>query len=217
MDVVIYGSRPDGHAKVLAELLGAIPDLSVVGLLDDFSANSDRVLRGLNVLGGAEMLPTLSRQGVGGVVLGFGDGPARVRIAELVQAAALELPVVIHPSATVVGGARCAPGSQVLCGAYVGPDAMVGEAALVNTAAVIEHDVAVGRGAVVGPGAVLAGRVHVAQGATVGAGATVLPDRRIGARATVGAGAVVTRDVADGAVVTGVPARESSTLPTAPG
>lgn len=45
----------------------------------------------------------------------------------------------------------------------------------------------------------------------IGAGARILDGVRIGARAVVGAGSVVTRDVAAGATVAGVPAREFTT------
>jgi UDP-2-acetamido-3-amino-2,3-dideoxy-glucuronate N-acetyltransferase len=51
-------------------------------------------------------------------------------------------------------------------------------------------------------------RTVVERGASLGSGAVVLGGVRIGAQALVGAGAVVTRDVAPGAVVAGMPARE---------
>lgn len=47
----------------------------------------------------------------------------------------------------------------------------------------------------------------------IGAGAKILGDLRIGDHAVVGANAVVTRDVAPGAVVAGVPARELRRVP----
>jgi acetyltransferase-like isoleucine patch superfamily enzyme len=48
---------------------------------------------------------------------------------------------------------------------------------------------------------------RIQKGASIGSGAVILCGVTIGARALVGAGAVVARDVADDAVVTGVPAR----------
>ncbi|OKH53118.1 N-acetyltransferase [Calothrix sp. HK-06] len=47
----------------------------------------------------------------------------------------------------------------------------------------------------------------VKHGASIGSNATILPGVTIGEKAIVGAGAVVTRDVADYAIVAGVPAR----------
>jgi acetyltransferase-like isoleucine patch superfamily enzyme len=49
--------------------------------------------------------------------------------------------------------------------------------------------------------------VHIGEGADLGAGAIVLPGVRIGKGAQVGAGAVVADDVADYAIVAGVPAK----------
>ncbi len=48
---------------------------------------------------------------------------------------------------------------------------------------------------------------RVCQGASIGSGAVILPGVTIGKRALIGAGAVVTHDVAENAVVAGVPAR----------
>lgn len=53
----------------------------------------------------------------------------------------------------------------------------------------------------------------VESGATLGSGAIILRGLTIGAGALVGAGAVVTSDIAPGAVVAGVPARERPSRP----
>ena len=52
-------------------------------------------------------------------------------------------------------------------------------------------------------------RTLVGRGATLGANCTIVCGVRIGAHAFVGAGAVVTRDVADFALMLGVPARQA--------
>lgn len=51
------------------------------------------------------------------------------------------------------------------------------------------------------------GRIVINDDAWIGTGVIILPNVTIGRAAIVGAGAVVTRDVADEAVVAGVPAR----------
>jgi sugar O-acyltransferase (sialic acid O-acetyltransferase NeuD family) len=206
MRTLVYGSRPDGHAKVVLDLAAGRPGLEIVGLVDDYPENRGREVRGLRVLGTGDDVPALGAAQAEALLLGFGESVRRAEIAALAAEAGLELPTVVHESAWVSSSAEVGDGVQVLAFAYIGPDARLCRAVLVNTAAVVEHDVVISDGAVVGPGATLCGRVHIGREATVGAGATVVPDVRVGARAVVGAGALVRKDVPDEARVGGVPA-----------
>lgn len=204
---VIYGSRPDGQAKVVAELATAQGGLELVGLLDDFPENRERRIGELAVIGGGEDLDELHLQGVEALLIGFGESLGRAELARRALAAGLELPNLVHETSVRYASAELGRGVQVFPLALVGAGAALADGTLVNTAAVVEHDVRLEPGAVVLPGARLGGRVRVESDATVGSGAIVLPDVTIGARAVVGAGAVVLRDVAPGETVAGVPAR----------
>jgi UDP-perosamine 4-acetyltransferase len=206
--LAVYGSRPDGHAKVLIDLIGEHEVLVVEALIDDFPENASRGVRGLTVRGTGADLTRLGAAGVEGVLLGFGDAQGRLDALGRVRQAGLLLPALVHCSAQVSETAAVGEGAQVLVGAYIGPDARVSEGALINTRSIVEHDVVVGAGAVVGPGAILAGRSRVGEAASISTGACVLPDRWVGDGAVVAAGAVVTRNVGAGEVVAGVPARE---------
>jgi sugar O-acyltransferase (sialic acid O-acetyltransferase NeuD family) len=207
MRVALYGSRPDGHANVVLELLAGDSELEVVGLIDDWPENSERRIGALEVIGGSDDLARLAAAGVEGVLLGFGAAQGRQQIVAAVAAAGLALPTLVHPSAQIAASATLADGVQVLPQVSIGPNARIGQGGLINTGAIVEHDVSVGDYAVVDPGAVLAGRVRIGESVEVGSGAVVIPDVEVGAGATVGAGAVVTRTVAPGQTVVGVPAR----------
>ncbi|WPB84974.1 NeuD/PglB/VioB family sugar acetyltransferase [Sediminicoccus rosea] len=117
------------------------------------------------------------------------------------------LPVLLHPSVVRARSAELAEGAVVMPRAVLGALARIGRLALVNTGAIIEHDVVLEEGAHVAPGAVLCGGVRVGARAVVGAGAVVAPNLSIGADAVVGPGATVRADVPAGAVLAGAPAR----------
>jgi len=205
--VVVYGSRPDGHARVVIELLATNGNYKLMGLVDDLPENAGRRIGDLEVVGGSSDLERLAKDGVEGVLLGFGAARGRAAVLDAVENAGLALPVLVHPTVHVAASAVLAPGAQLLPNASVGPGARVGRGALVNTGAIADHDVQLADAVVVGPGAVIAGRAQVGVEAEIGAGAVVLPDVRVGPTAIVGAGAVVNRDVPPGVTVAGVPAR----------
>lgn len=188
MDVVIIGAG--GHARVCLEAL-VHAGHTVIGSVSDRPP-----IEGFAV-------PVLAAVPPDSVVfVAVGDNTARQRLAaghRLVTAVAAG--AYVSPSAIVGDGVLVAPLT------VVNPAAHIGQGVIVNTGAVVEHDCVVGDFAHIGPGAVLAGGVTVGELALVGLGARVLPGVHVGASAVVGAGAVVVRDVADHAVVRGVPAR----------
>lgn len=140
------------------------------------------------------------------VAIGASDARMRV-VARLDPDGDRALTSVVHPSATIGGGADVAGGVVVLAGAVVSVDVRLGPHSQVHYGATIGHDTVLGRCATVLPGANVAGAVGIGEAATIGSGAVVLQGLTIGDGATVGAGAVVTRDVSPGTTVVGVPAR----------
>lgn len=141
------------------------------------------------------------------VTIGNPHGRARLRIAEKLQSAGLAPVTAVHPTAWIAGSASIGEGCQILAGAIVAVEAVLGRHCIVNTRAGIDHECLLEDGVEIGPGATLTGCVRVGTAAWIAAGATVLPRIRIGADAIVGAGAVVVRDVPSSTTVVGVPAK----------
>jgi UDP-2-acetamido-3-amino-2,3-dideoxy-glucuronate N-acetyltransferase len=136
--------------------------------------------------------------------------------------------VIHHPDLVNLYG--CAIGEGTRIGAFVEiqKNAVVGSRCKISShtficeGVTIEDEVFVGHGVMFindrHPRATADGRLQseadwtvvptlIRRGASIGSGAVILCGITVGARALVGAGAVVTHDVADDAVVAGVPAR----------
>ncbi len=150
----------------------------------------------------------------GDFTLGLSSAHARALAAvDAVDQGFLRPVSVVDPTATVASTADVAHGAYVNAGSVIASHARIGCHANVNRSASLGHDTSLGFAASIGPGVTVAGGVTVGAQAFVGAGATILPGLTIGVGSVVGAGAVVTADVADGAIITGSPARILRTQP----
>ena len=98
-----------------------------------------------------------------------------------------------HPSAVILGD--CQQSCQVFPLSYIGPNAVVYNNVIINTAAVVEHDCSVGIHCHIAPNATLCGSVKVGGLTHIGAGSVVLQGLTIGSNCVVGAGSVVTKNM----------------------
>lgn len=199
-ELVIIGSGD--HARVAIETAHAAGwDVPVLVELGD--RPSPASVDGVRVATDLSEVSRAKRE----FVVAIGANAARARLFERALAAGGRPATLVHPRATILGGATIADGSHVCAQAVVGVAALVGRNVIVNTSATIDHDDRILDHVFIGPGCHLGGRVIVETGAHVGLGSSVVEGRKIGAWSFVAAGAVVVRDVPGSLRVAGVPAR----------
>jgi UDP-2-acetamido-3-amino-2,3-dideoxy-glucuronate N-acetyltransferase len=122
----------------------------------------------------------------------------------------------------VMAGARIGAGCTLGQGVFVAGGAMIGDRVKIQNHVSVYDGVEIEDDAFLGPSCVLTNvrrpranrrgkreRTLIRRGATIGANATIVCGVTIGQWAFVAAGAVVTEDVADHALVSGVPARRT--------
>jgi sugar O-acyltransferase (sialic acid O-acetyltransferase NeuD family) len=205
--VIVWGAG--GHGKVIVDALLASESCALVGILDD-----DKTKAGTNVLGipvsySPGSLRTF-RQSLDfdSVAIGIGDNYIRNEKFQQVKACGLEPMNVIHPSAHISRFVELGVGVTILAGAVVNPGTVIEDNVCVNTAASVDHDNYLEKSCHIFPHATLTGGVRVGRFAYVGSGAVVAPYLVVNQYSQIGAGAVVLKNVAEGALVAGVPATE---------
>lgn len=199
--LIIYGGG--GHGRSLIDLVRALPDYRLAGIVDDSLPPGSEVL-GAPVLGGNSVLEELAARGLHlalNAVGGIGNLTPRLEVFERLKAAGFNFPTVIHPAAVVEPSARLADGVQVFALAYVGSNARVGFGCILNTGVIISHDCVLEDVINISPGGILAGGVYVGAHTQIGMGATINLDLKIGARVRIGNGATIKAEVPDGTVV----------------
>jgi sugar O-acyltransferase (sialic acid O-acetyltransferase NeuD family) len=194
------------HGRAVADLARAC-GFTVAGFTDRSSSAGGP---GTPVLGtDAELAALIRPQQIDGGVVGVGNTALarRAQLYDVLVAAGVPQPALVHPRAIASPSCAVGAGAVVFAGSVLGNDVRIGVNAVLYSGVVIEHECEIGDHGYLSPGVVLSGQVTVEPGAFLGAGAVVLPGLRIGAGAVVAAGAVVTADVPAGQTVMGVPAR----------
>ena len=192
----ILGVGAGGHCKVVMEIIRCTGSWKIAGLLDSEASRTGELVSGIAILGNDDLAPALFNQGIRAAFI----------VCLCLRNLGFELPVLIHPSASVGLDTNIGSGTCIMPGAIVNPGVSIGECAIINSGAIIEHDCHISDFSHISPGAVLGGSVWVGEAAHVGIGAVIRQGIHIGNNAVIGAGAVVVRDVPNGTTVTGVPA-----------
>lgn len=201
--LLIFGAG--GHGKVVAETALQAGNWKQIAFADDRYPSLD-ANPGCPVVANLNDARRMSSSYPDAVVA-FGDNDERLALSRELTETGFSLPPVIHPRATVAATAVIAGGVVVFANSVIQPYSTIGFAAIVNTAASVDHDCTISEGVHIGPGARLAGGISIGACSWVGIGSSVIQNLRIGHHVTIGAGSCVIDDVEDYSVIMGVPAK----------
>lgn len=137
--------------------------------------------------------------------VGLGDATKRRDAVEMLTSNGRSITSVISRHAYLGKGVLLGKGVFIAHSAHVGVLASIGELTIINTCAVIEHEVIIGKYCHISVNAVVSGRVSIGNNVFVGAGAVVRDGITICDNVIIGAGAVVVKDISHPGTYIGIP------------
>jgi sugar O-acyltransferase (sialic acid O-acetyltransferase NeuD family) len=195
--IIVIGGG--GHAKVLLEILRK-QGANILAVIAPEPIGESAVLAGLKQYFSDEDVFTFNPADIL-LVNGIGSLPnntLRHTIYEKYTAAGYSFASVVSNNSTVSEYCSLSQGVQIMPGAIVNVDVVIGENTIINSGAIIEHDCDIGRHNHVAPGAALSGSVKTGDYVHIGTGARVIQSLNIGSNCLIAAGATLTKNIATG-------------------
>ena len=143
------------------------------------------------------------------IFITIGDNKIRRNIYEdLIKKDFISFLNIIDPTSSVSKFAFIKPDSSISIGvnSVINSLAKIEAGSIINSGAIVEHEVKIGKFSHVGPNATICGGVNVGENVFVGANAVVKQGLRIGNNSIIGAGAVVLRNIPANSTYVGNPA-----------
>lgn len=196
--LVIIGAS--GHGKVVADIARRT-GYDAISFLDDNEALTE--CGGYAVVGKSSRYVDYDCD----VIVAIGNPKIRERIQKDVEIAGKNVPILVHPNASIAENVDIGSGTVVVAGAVINPGTRIGRGCIINTGASVDHDCEVADFVHVAVGAHVAGEVKIGERTWIGAGSTVSNNIRICADCMIGAGAVAVKDIGKSGTYVGVPAK----------
>lgn len=205
-EIVIYGAGLG--AKQALEIVRNLPNIRVVGLIDDNPSLWGKSISGYTVLGGFETLKEKAENGeIKHVALSFHSEVRRKIYLRIKEQMEIEIKTLVDPRAIISEDIEISGGVFIEAGAIIGPGTKIGAGVIVDVGAVVCHDCSIGPHCHLAPGCTLSGIVALEENVLVGVGASINSTVTIGKNVIVTPNSAVMNDVPNDVIISGVPAR----------
>lgn len=182
---------------------------NIIGFIDDNLDLRGKIIKGVPVLGGSDLLQTLKEtHGVSGVYCPIGNNKLRAKFLRLAQSLGYCTPNYIHPSVTISPNVTIGKGVYILLGTNIMPHTIIEDYSMISMGVNIAHHTTLKEGTFLSTGCNFGASIIAEKYSYCGISSTIMTGiKSLGENCLIGAGAVVIKDVPNGAVVAGVPAK----------
>lgn len=188
-----------GHVRSCIDVIEREGRFKIHGLVGHKSEQGQKVF-GYPVIGADADIAAII-QDIPNVLIGLGQiksPEGRIRLYHTVKENGGVLPVIKSPGAYLSEHASVGEGSILMHGSIVNAGSTLGVNCIINTRALVEHDVSIKDHCHISTKAVINGGVSIGEGTFLGSASKVRELVKIGSRCVIGMGASVFKDLDDG-------------------
>lgn len=198
-----------GHCRVILSILDACQRHEVLGIIELGKSRVGENIMGISVLGNSSCLDDFCGRSNLDLFLAIGDNVIRQTWWKKAKELGFRLPNLISPYANIDSQAQLGEANVVCANAFIGPGVILCDNNLVNTGAIVEHEVLIGSHCHLAPSSTIAGRSRIGDKCFIGAAATVIDSLSVEEGTIIGAGATLINSISEsGGVFVGTPARK---------
>lgn len=184
-----------GHCRVVLSLLFEKKEYEVIGCIELGMPRKNEIIMGVPVIGSDFDLELYSKYTNLDVFLAIGDNKKRANWLEKAHMLNFNTPNLISPSASIHSSVQMGEANIVCGNAWIGPETVITDNNLINTAVVIEHEVKIGSHCHLAPSSTVCGRCYINNNCFIGAGATVINNIELAIDTKIGAGSTLIQNI----------------------
>ena len=185
-----------GHARSCIDVIEKQEKYSIIGIIDSQKLESNNEAK-YSVIGNDSDLPNLLSKSKN-IFIGIGfikSSSVREEYYDRAKKLNFEFPTIISPISYISENSRIDEGSIVMHNALINSHCNVGANCIINSKALIEHDVTLGPHSHVSTAAVVNGSAVIGKGCFIGSNATIGEGVHIGDHCIVSAGSFVKQNL----------------------
>ena len=198
--LVVGGGR--GAVQVL-DILWRAANQRPIGIVDDNSKATGKIVMGLKVLGQTKIIPELLKEDAfdGAIITFSNDLLARARLFEELSRQGVPFTNVIDPSVIIHSNVSIGKGNVIIANCRIGACAEIGNNNFLSAFVNIEHHNILGSHCTFGPGVLTSSRVSLGDRIRLGTGIFIEPGVKIGDDSIIASGAIITANVTANSIV----------------
>lgn len=198
-----------GHCRSCIDVIESTGEYKITGIVDE-NLQEGTLVMNYPVIGDDRMLAEISDK-VDFAIVTIGQehsSEKRKHLFNNLKALGFKVPAIGADRSYVSKHASVGIGSMIFHHAMINAKVKIGMNCIINTNALIEHDVIVGSHSHIAPSATLNGSAQIGEECFVGSNAVILHNISICNNVKIGAGAVVIKNIDQPGTYVGIPARK---------